>query len=77
MSEKLKPCPFCGSGEVEILEAPATIPVPECIKKQGHFAVYCGDCELMYGYDVDFGGIFRDREEAAKAWNGRAKIYVG
>lgn len=31
----------------------------------------CG-CDLLFGYDVDYGGEFDSQEEAVEAWNQRA-----
>ena len=36
MSDQLKPCPFCGEN-AKVIQMPATIAVPEDIKKRGHF----------------------------------------
>ena len=72
MTEKLKKCPFCG-GEAEVIQMPATIAVPEDTKKRGHFTVWCSFCDLLFGYDEDFGGYFTTKEDAIEAWNRRAE----
>ena len=67
MAEGLKPCPFCG-GEVQILKA-----TPRIHRYRDFiYCVYCSECELLFGYDEDYGGIFATEEEAADAWNRRA-----
>ena len=69
MESKLMPCPFCG-GEVRIVDFGHKLTRPS----HNHpYSVYCGYCELLYGYDVDYGGIFDTEEEAAEYWNGRVE----
>lgn len=68
MESKLMPCPFCGC-EVQIVEFGHKLYRPV----MNHpLCVYCADCELLFGYDVDYGGIFDTKEEATKAWNRRS-----
>ncbi len=74
MSEELKPCPFCGGeNAAEVIEMKPSIPVSECLKKRGYFTVWCWTCDLMFGYDEDFGGKFDTKEDAIEAWNRRAE----
>ena len=67
MSE-LKPCPFCGSTAViQKIEPRLYRPT-----RNHPYCVICYNCDLMFGYDVDYGGIFDTEEEAAEAWNRRS-----
>jgi hypothetical protein len=68
LSEELKPCPFCG-GDAALL--PNDAPRLYRPSRNGKYAVYCGNCELLFGYDVDYGGQFGSRGEAVTAWNAR------
>lgn len=34
--------------------------------------ILCENCDLLFGYDMDYGGTFDTKEEAAKAWNRRS-----
>lgn len=61
---KLKPCPFCGSNVlIENFEPRLYRP------SRNH--LYCGNCDLLFGYNEDYGGKFDTKEEAANAWNRR------
>lgn len=66
--DKLKPCPFCG-GRVAIAENTA----PRLYRpvKNHPYYICCYSCDLLFGYDVDYGGEFDSKEEAAEAWNRR------
>lgn len=67
MQTELKPCPFCG-GKAEILK-----PTPRISRYRAYiYSVYCSDCDLLFGYDEDYGGIFETDQEAIEAWNRRA-----
>ena len=57
MKEKLKPCPFCGSDDLEIY-----------IKGTGRrkYAVCCNTCDAR-------GERTKIKEEAATAWNRRVE----
>ncbi|MCR4819356.1 MAG: Lar family restriction alleviation protein [Fretibacterium sp.] len=68
MTEKLKPCPFCG-GEAAVVEIEPRLYRPVMNKP---FCVLCTSCDLYFGYDYDYGGEFDTKEEAAAAWNRRA-----
>jgi len=66
---KLKPCPFCG-GTVSIQLIDPRLYRPS----MNHpFAVVCYACDLLFGYDEDYGGRFDTENEAIKAWNRRAE----
>ena len=72
MAEGLKPCPFCG-GEAKIWKCE-----PRIHRYRDHvYCVYCGNCELLFGYDEDYGGIFTTEDEAIEAWNRRANDEQG
>lgn len=66
MSQKLKPCPFCGQ----------SAGVAKCYNPRVYgienkpFYVQCA-CGALVGYDIDYGGSFDTVEEAMDAWNTR------
>ena len=67
MAEGLKPCPFCG-GKADIWK-----PTPRISRFRAYiYCVVCQDCELLFGYDEGYGGIFDTEQEATEAWNRRA-----
>lgn len=35
------------------------------------YYIACYSCNLVFGYDEDYGGIFDTEEEAIEAWNTR------
>ena len=57
MSEKLKPCPFCGGNELELFEGVVMFTA----------LINCGKCKIQ----VRLLCIERDEKELAKAWNRR------
>lgn len=67
MSEKLKPCPFCGSDKLKIIKNGA----------DWNTGVECKDCELnIYFFEKGHNvGIYKDGkvENIIKAWNRRPK----
>lgn len=64
----LRPCPFCG-GKVGIVKADPPLHRPV----MNHpFHVECQQCNLFFGWDIDYGGRFDTEQEAAEAWNQRA-----
>ena len=67
MIEKLKPCPFCG-GEARVTDV---IP-PRLYTKDVAYCVYCSSCDLLFGFDMDYGGEFATEAEAIEAWNRRS-----
>ena len=66
---KLKPCPFCGGG-VQVLIMSPKLYRPNRIN-QDTYHVHCNHCELFFGWDYDYGGVFDTVEEAVAAWNYR------
>ncbi len=62
---ELRPCPICGS-TVVIQKIEPRLYRPT---RNHPYSVVCYNCDLMFGYDVDYGGIFDTEEEAAEAWN--------
>ena len=67
MAEGLKPCPFCGG------KAGIWAPTPRISRYREYiFCIVCQNCDLMFGYDEDYGGIFETDQEAIEAWNRRA-----
>lgn len=65
--DELKPCPFCGK-EVAVVDLGHKLYRPSC---NHPYCVFCADCDLLFGYDVDYGGTFDTEQEAAEAWNVR------
>ena len=66
MAEKLLTCPFCG-GEAEVTKG---YQVLHRLGKNG-YCVECYSCDLQYGNDIDYGGIYFSKEDAIEAWNRR------
>lgn len=66
MMNKLKPCPFCGSTDVEVINALEEQPEMELIGlTKDNWNVVCNECHA-------FGGTQRTEAEAIEAWNRRA-----
>ena len=68
MNEELKPCPFCGSAAILVENKNPPLHRPS---RNGAYHVACYNCDVMMGYDVDYGGQFDSKEEAITAWNQR------
>lgn len=62
MSEKLKPCPFCGSDDLEINGSPAM------------FWVTCNKCNCEGPYFTNRGEVMRSKNKAAEWWNERKGV---
>ena len=63
---ELKPCPFCGGVNVEVLNALEEQPEMELVgMTKDSWNVLCHDCLAL-------GGTRRTAGEAAEAWNRRA-----
>lgn len=56
MTDKLKPCPFCG-GEAEVIKG-------YLYGKVTHYSVTCPQCDFEYG-------MYKSKQNAEKAWNRR------
>ena len=48
----LVPCPFCG-GEAEVVAYGPRLLRPS---RNHVYSVSCNECEMMFGWDVDYGG---------------------
>lgn len=67
--DKLKPCPWCNQ-QVHILRIDhPRLYRPSC---NHPYCVMCNTCDLLFGFDEDYGGIFDTEQEAIDAWNRRA-----
>ena len=66
----LLPCPFC-RGEVSIVNYDPRLYRPS---RNHTYAIVCSECDIMFGWDIDYGGRFDTEEEARLAWNTRAPI---
>ena len=66
----LVPCPFCG-GEAEVVAYGPRLLRPS---RNHVYSVSCNECEMMSGWDVDYGGRYDTEYEAMLAWNTRAPI---
>lgn len=63
---ELKPCPFCGGTNVEVLNALENQPEMELVGlSKDNWNVLCNDCYAL-------GGTRRTAVEAIEAWNRRA-----
>ena len=66
----LLPCPFCGA-DANIVAYDPRLFRPS----MNHvYSVFCNECEMMFGWDVDYGGRYDTEYEARLAWNTRAPI---
>ena len=61
-------CPFCG-GEPQLCKC-ETPRLYRPIMNHPYY-IACYSCNLLFGYDEDYGGIFDTEEEAIEAWNTR------
>ena len=76
MSEKLKPCPFCGSLDVHIVEFSTMItPDNEFVDVKPGLQIECSNCRLAcFYYLLDEDETFEhERAILIKAWNRRVQ----
>ena len=64
--DKLKPCK-CGS------EVFASDEIYHCLYRPSRngWHVACFACDTLFGFDVDYAGIFETEQEAIRSWNRR------
>ena len=67
MSEKLKPCPFCGGENIEIVDGYLGLFAAQCNGNGRKLNDFC--CTSIWGYET--------KEEATAAWNMRPDIRLG
>lgn len=70
MTDKLKPCPFCG-GEAQVAMPQLTIQSLNTTFNIDTYCVYCPKCQMYFGYTPKHKGIYDTEQEAIKAWNRR------
>lgn len=63
-------CPWCG-GEVSIVNYDPRLYRPS---RNHTYAIVCSECDIMFGWDVDYGGRFDTEDEARLAWNTRVAV---
>lgn len=66
----LLPCPLCG-GDADVVAYNPRLLRPS---RNHVYSVSCNDCEMMFGWDIDYGGRYDTEYEAMLAWNTRAPI---
>ncbi len=67
MDYYLKPCPFCG--QIPYIDKPE--PNVFDYRHTPGYCVRCFECDLLFGYDIDWGGWFKTGAVVAAAWNRR------
>ena len=62
---ELENCPICG-GEMDIVNWD-----PPLIKswRNGRYSLWCPHCEMLFGWDRDYGCQYDTEKEAAREWN--------
>ena len=63
--EQLRDCPFCGH---EVMAVQGWNRIEPSFN--GWF-VLCNFCDLLFGFDTDYGGRWETKEQVTKAWNTR------
>lgn len=71
IENRLKPCPFCG-GAIKLIRSDGG----DCRfsrECRGGFYLMCFDCDLLFGYEPNRGGVWRMEDIRALAcrWNER------
>jgi len=62
---ELERCPICGCGmEFNYWNPPVTKP-----NRNGKHCLWCGNCGLLFGWDIDYGCQIYKKELVAKEWN--------
>lgn len=67
---ELLPCPFCG-GDADVVAYDPRLLRPS---RNHVYSVSCNECEMMFGWDIDYGGRYDTEYEAMFAWNTRAPL---
>ena len=64
------PCPFCG-GKVDVLRDKH--PHLQSGSKSGisDWFIRCYNCDLFFGYDEDYSGLWKRKQGVVDAWNTR------
>lgn len=71
--KKLKLCPFCGeTPHIWRVDLPLLCRSGEDIR----FSVVCNSCDLLFGFDEGYGGVFDTEQEATEAWNRRMENHA-
>lgn len=64
------PCPFCG-GDADVVAYTPRLLRPS---RNHTYCISCNDCEMLFGWDIDYGGRYDTEYEAMLTWNTRAPI---
>ena len=67
---ELLPCPFCG-GDADVVAYSPRLLRPSC---NHTYCVVCNECEMLFGWDIDYGGRYDTEDDAMIAWNTRAAV---
>ena len=73
MFEELNPCPWC-KGNVYTSKA-----IHQCLPRPSRngWHVGCDQCALLFGFDVDYAGIYETEQDAIRAWNALGNTQEG
>lgn len=63
-NEKIKSCP-CGS------TPQASKELYHCLYRpsMNGWHIVCWTCNMLFGFDIDYGGVYKYKKDAIKAWN--------
>lgn len=67
MGIKLRECPFCGGDAIAVKSEHPRLLRPA----RNGWHIQCNNCDLLFGYDVDYAGEFTNKREASIEWNNR------